>query len=427
MLRQLIIDHVGPADHLEANFAPRLNIITGDNSLGKSFLLDVAYWCFTARWPAGHVAIPMLNGEEIVPWICWGTAKDGESYQVPYDRDSQTWGRPALLAKPPSRMSVPPAITFYANADQGVSLCHTPQLPIGPAGQGSVYSPLYRNVAQFTSAECFNGKIDERSINQVCNGLVADWRLWQTAKASSKEQRLFSMLSRCVLGLSDPDDQIEIEEPRRVFLDDSRHFPTLRLRSTVIPSPHWSSSLRRVLSWAYLLVWSWHEYVENCQLMGRQPTGDIVLLIDEIETHLHPTWQRRILPALLSVVKDLAPEANVQLFVTTHSPMVLASLEPHFEVENDKLFLFEQTASGVEFTELPWANYGDADNWLTSRVFGLKQPRSLEAEQAIADAQAFMLSDRSDSVRRAEINDRLERYLTPADRFWNRWNLPTRP
>lgn len=36
--------NVGPAPEMEVELAPRLNLITGDNGLGKSFLLDVAFW-----------------------------------------------------------------------------------------------------------------------------------------------------------------------------------------------------------------------------------------------------------------------------------------------------------------------------------------------------------------------------------------------
>ena len=46
-----------------------------------------------------------------------------------------------------------------------------------------------------------------------------------------------------------------------------------------------------------------------------------VLLIDEIENHLHPTWQRRIIPAL----REFFP--NAQIFATTHSPFVVAGLK----------------------------------------------------------------------------------------------------
>ena len=44
-------------------------------------------------------------------------------------------------------------------------------------------------------------------------------------------------------------------------------------------------------------------------------------LIDEIENHLHPTWQRRVIPALLKHFPGL------QIFATTHSPFVVAGLK----------------------------------------------------------------------------------------------------
>ena len=46
-----------------------------------------------------------------------------------------------------------------------------------------------------------------------------------------------------------------------------------------------------------------------------------ILLIDEIENHLHPTWQRRVIPALLKHFPGL------QIFATTHSPFVVAGLK----------------------------------------------------------------------------------------------------
>ena len=45
-----------------------------------------------------------------------------------------------------------------------------------------------------------------------------------------------------------------------------------------------------------------------------------MLLIDEIENHLHPTWQRRLSQHL----RESFP--NAQIFATTHSPFVVAGL-----------------------------------------------------------------------------------------------------
>lgn len=58
--------------------------------------------------------------------------------------------------------------------------------------------------------------------------------------------------------------------------------------------------------------------------------SDGIVLIDEIEQHLHPKWQRNLLPTL----NKLFP--NIQFVVTTHSPQVL-SLVPNgsaFSLEN---------------------------------------------------------------------------------------------
>jgi len=46
-----------------------------------------------------------------------------------------------------------------------------------------------------------------------------------------------------------------------------------------------------------------------------------IVLIDEIDLHLHPSWQRQVLDSLLNTFK------NLQFVVTTHSPQVIASAQ----------------------------------------------------------------------------------------------------
>ena len=59
----------------------------------------------------------------------------------------------------------------------------------------------------------------------------------------------------------------------------------------------------------------WRELPENWE------SKPAILLIDEIENHLHPTWQRRVIPALIEHFPGL------QIFATTHSPFVVAGLK----------------------------------------------------------------------------------------------------
>ena len=63
--------------------------------------------------------------------------------------------------------------------------------------------------------------------------------------------------------------------------------------------------------------------------------GGGVVLIDEIELHLHPGWQRRIVPALERTFP------NCQFIVSTHSPAVLG------QVDHDSVFILKPEATGV--------------------------------------------------------------------------------
>ena len=72
------------------------------------------------------------------------------------------------------------------------------------------------------------------------------------------------------------------------------------------------------------LLWIWALCLKMARHYGWKDGWENkpgILLIDEIENHLHPTWQRRVIPALL----DHFPK--LQIFATTHSPFVVAGLK----------------------------------------------------------------------------------------------------
>ena len=53
LLKSLKMNGVGPAPEMSIEFAPRVNALTGDNGLGKSFLLDMAWLALTYTWARG--------------------------------------------------------------------------------------------------------------------------------------------------------------------------------------------------------------------------------------------------------------------------------------------------------------------------------------------------------------------------------------
>lgn len=133
--------------------------------------------------------------------------------------------------------------------------------------------------------------------------------------------------------------------------------------------------MKRILGLAYLLVWTWYEHSQASKLRQKKASNQIIFLMDEVESHLHPRWQRTILPAILEVIKGFRENLNVQLLITTHSPLVLASVEPIFQEERDRLFLFELQGEKVTLDEIPWTKQGDSVGWLTSEIFGLQRLR----------------------------------------------------
>jgi predicted ATPase len=83
------------------------------------------------------------------------------------------------------------------------------------------------------------------------------------------------------------------------------------------------------------------------QLLLRNPNGifgrgEAIVLIDEIDVHLHPKWQRRIVPAL----EDLFP--NCQFIATTHSPFVIQAVTAHKLQHVDHRLMGDIRDRGIE-------------------------------------------------------------------------------
>jgi hypothetical protein len=191
--------------------------------------------------------------------------------------------------------------------------------------------------------------------------------------------------------------------------------------------------VKRILGLAYVLVWSVFEIQRAAPMAHRSTLRHVTLLIDEIEAHLHPKWQRAILPALLDVVKAIAPEARTQMVVSTHSPLVLASIETRFRDDRDALFHFEVTehpANGspagksVRVEKDVVRRHGDVNAWLTaSDAFGLKSARAVDVEKILEDASRAMTEPGFDAKAGRALNGKLGKVLGELDPFWIRWRF----
>ena len=82
----------------------------------------------------------------------------------------------------------------------------------------------------------------------------------------------------------------------------------------------------------------------------------------------------------------MASDLQCQYLIATHSPLVLASSEPFYDKDKDKLVHIDLTDRQVTLSDMPFIRHGPIDAWLTSEVFGLAQARSVAGEKAIGEA-----------------------------------------
>jgi len=95
-----------------------------------------------------------------------------------------------------------------------------------------------------------------------------------------------------------------------------------------------------------------------------------IVLIDEVDLHLHPAWQREVVPR----VADALP--HMQFVVSTHSPLVVGSLH------RDNVLLLTDHAVNARVRETRIATPSSetfglgAEQLLTSETFGLESTRA---------------------------------------------------
>ncbi len=388
---------LGPADKFVLEPADRLTLITGDNGLGKTFLLECCWWALTGTW-AGRPALSNPGpprGKTEITFAIKGKAAKPERKTISFDWKTLEWPTPK------NRPTIP-GLIVYARVDGSFAVWD-------PAKQG-VAQPVQQAV--FSSVEVWDG------LPGRIEGLIRDWVRWQSNPATSP----FETFKKVLAHLSPPDlGLFEPGEPVRV-LGDPRDIPTIKHPFGITPIIYSSAGVRRIVTLAYLIVWAWTEHIIAANLARTEPQRRIVVLVDEMEAHLHPRWQRAVLPALMSIQDMLSSELEAQYIVATHSPLVMASSETVFNPTTDSLVHLDLTESGkVTLKEIDYVKFGDVSSWLTSPVFELRHARSSEAEAAIEAAKTLQSSSNVSTVDVRSISERLIRYLGPDDKFWPRW------
>ena len=132
-----------------------------------------------------------------------------------------------------------------------------------------------------------------------------------------------------------------------------------------------SQGMSAILNWIGVLLQRLYDVYPQSP---RPEHEAAIVLVDEIDAHLHPEWQRR----LVTLTRKHFP--NVQVIASSHSPL-LAGAVAHEELR----VVARDEESGQIRADMPREDLSGqkADDILVSSLFSLQTTRSVEAEATI--------------------------------------------
>lgn len=129
-----------------------------------------------------------------------------------------------------------------------------------------------------------------------------------------------------------------------------------------------------------------------------------IVLIDEVDLHLHPKWQRTIIGSLTKTFP------NIQFIVSTHSPIILSG------ATNDAQVIMLREDSIIDTDAKEYETY-DISQLLLSELFGLKSSRSPQWDSLLSEQSDLLKkNDRSlEENARLKVLDKLLSQLSFGD------------
>ena len=145
-----------------------------------------------------------------------------------------------------------------------------------------------------------------------------------------------------------------------------------KLRNALIPYPALSDGYRALIGWISDLL---YHICETCPSGKKLVENQGIVMIDEVDLHIHPGWQMELLPRLARHLP------KIQFIVTSHSPLLVGSLNWQNIIIAQHL---NDNRTELERMEIGVAKM-DADQILLSELYGLKSTRSGRQTKKLRD------------------------------------------
>jgi AAA domain, putative AbiEii toxin, Type IV TA system/AAA domain/SIR2-like domain len=377
-LQALRLTNIGPFKSLDLTFGKR-TILLGDNGSGKSTVLKAIALALLGDLAPPELAGRMLNTTANRGEVVLDTARDMYSTALlreELDVSVDAQGFAPIQARPWFAIGFP--------AIRGTSARH----PNGPSPQGGG-GPSSRDLVPM---------LDNRPDTRL-----DDLKQWvvNTEVRADADPGAEQMLRRFFEVVGDLTPGVDFE-----YRGVDRHTWDVMLTTPDGPISFdlLSRGMTAVLAWIGVLLQRLYEVYEPQD--GLPEHQRALLLVDEIDVHLHPGWQHRV----LSLLETHFP--NVQLIATTHSPLIVGSAG-HSEVQ-----LLQRVDGELTVLELPRRFEGwRSDQILTSEAFGMDTTRDPATAARHAEYRELMARGETpqDNTRAAELHDQLDAVMPDQD------------
>ncbi|MFN3817388.1 AAA family ATPase [Blastomonas sp.] len=140
-----------------------------------------------------------------------------------------------------------------------------------------------------------------------------------------------------------------------------------------------------------------------------------IVLIDEVDLHLHPRWQQLVVKGLLAAFP------NVQFVMTTHSPQVLTTLREH------NILRLQWLDDKLTLVPVPSTEGAESGRMLTSAM-GVSERPPADVSQFVADLErylAWLKKDEADTPAAKKVFERMQA-TSPDDPILATLNLEKR-
>jgi predicted ATP-binding protein involved in virulence len=163
-----------------------------------------------------------------------------------------------------------------------------------------------------------------------------------------------------------------------------------------VPISALSLGYRSTMGWTVDLAWRLYIQYPDSPNPLSEPA---IVLIDEIDLHLHPMWQRKL-------IKDLSTHfPNTQFIATAHSPLMVQS------ANNANLVVLITEGNHILIENNPEFLKGwRIDQILTSELFGLPSARSEDVESKINERYELLkiIRNEEEETRLKELDEEIQ-------------------